>query len=114
MIKRIGVGKRLSNAVIHNDTVYLSGLVADDISADVAGQTRQILAKIDGCLAEAGTDKTKLLMATIWLADIKSFNDMNSVWDGWVPEGQAPARACIESKLAWPELKVEIRVIAAL
>jgi enamine deaminase RidA (YjgF/YER057c/UK114 family) len=114
MIKRYGVGKRLSNAVVHNRTVYLSGLVADDQSADVAGQTAQILAKIDACLKEAGTDRTKLLTATIWLADIASFDEMNGVWDAWVPQGHAPARACIESKLAFPKLKVEIRVIAAL
>jgi enamine deaminase RidA (YjgF/YER057c/UK114 family) len=114
MIKRMGVGKRLSNIVIHNDTIYLAGLVADDTTADVAGQTRQVLAKIETALKAAGSDKTKMLMATIWLADIKDFDAMNRVWDPWIPEGQPPTRACIESRLARPELKVEIRVIASL
>jgi enamine deaminase RidA (YjgF/YER057c/UK114 family) len=114
MIKRFGVGPRMSQIVVHNGTVYLSGFCADDTSADVAGQTRQILAKIDGFLKEAGTDKTKLLMATIWLSEIGAYDQMNGVWDAWVPPGHTPARACIESKLAKPEFKVEIRVIAAL
>jgi enamine deaminase RidA (YjgF/YER057c/UK114 family) len=113
VIKRIGVGPRLSNIVIHNGTVYLSGFVADDTAADVYGQTNQILAKIDGFLAEASSDKTKMLMATIWLADIADFAEMNRAWDKWVPSGQPPARACVESGLARGEYKVEIRVIAA-
>ncbi|HLI12419.1 MAG TPA: RidA family protein [Alphaproteobacteria bacterium] len=114
MVKRLKVGPRMSQIVIHGDTVYLAGIVADDPSADVAGQTRQILGKIDGFLKEAGTDKTKILMATIWLSDIKTFDQMNSVWDTWVPQGHTPARACVESKLAAPQYKVEIRVIAAV
>ena len=114
MIKRLRVGPRMSQIVVHGDTVYLAGLVADDASVDVAGQTQQILAKIEAYLKEAGSDKSKMLMATIWLADIKTFDQMNKVWDTWVPQGNPPARACVESKLARPDIKVEIRVIAAL
>jgi len=114
MTKRLRVGPRMSQVVVHGDTVYLAGLVADDFSADVAGQTQQTLAKIEAYLKEAGSDKTKMLSATIWLADIKTFDQMNKVWDAWVPQGHTPARACVESKLARPEIKVEIRVVAGL
>jgi enamine deaminase RidA (YjgF/YER057c/UK114 family) len=114
MIKRLKVGPRMSQIVVHGDTVYLAGLVADDASVDVAGQTQQILAKIEAYLKEAGSDKGKMLTATIWLSDIKTFDQMNKVWDAWVPEGHTPARACVESKLARPDIKVEIRVIAGL
>src|SRR5208282_3744570 len=114
MIKRFQIGPRMSQVVVHNNTVYLAGMVADDPSADVAGQTRQILGKIDAALKEAGTDKTAIMMATIWLSDISTFNAMNGVWDAWVPQGHTPARACVESKLAAPQYKVEIRVIAGL
>lgn len=112
-IERIKVGSRMSQAVIHGDTVYLAGQVADDTSADVAGQTRQILAKIDGLLREAGTDKAKILSANVWLSDISTFNQMNEVWDAWVTPGSPPARACVESKLAAPQYTVEIMVVAA-
>jgi enamine deaminase RidA (YjgF/YER057c/UK114 family) len=112
-IKRSKVGARMSQAVVHGDTVYLAGQVADDANADVAGQTKQILAKIDGLLAEAGSDKSKLLSATIWLADIRAFDDMNKVWDAWVSSGNTPARACVEAKLARANLLVEIGVVAA-
>jgi len=112
-IQRLHVGPRLSQVAIHGDTVYTAGIVADDANVDVAGQTGQILDKIDRYLKEAGTDKTRILTATIWLASIKDFAEMNSVWDQWVPKGNTPARACIESKLAAPQYKVEIRVIAA-
>src|SRR5262245_33651095 len=112
-IERIKVGPRMSQAVIHGDTVYLAGQVADDTSADVAGQTQQILARIDDLLAAAGTDKSKLLSANIWLSDISTFSEMNSVWDEWVVPGQPPARATVESKLAGPQYKVEIMVVAA-
>ena len=112
-IERLHTNQRMSQVVIHGDTVYLAGQVASDNSADVAGQTRQILDRIDALLAEAGSDKTKVLMATIWLSDISTFNEMNAVWDAWVPEGAAPARACVESALATPDYTVEIRVIAA-
>jgi enamine deaminase RidA (YjgF/YER057c/UK114 family) len=104
----------MSQAVVHGQTVYLAGQVADDPRADVAGQTRQILAAIDGLLAEAGTDKMRILSATIYLADIGTFGQMNSVWDTWVPAGHTPARATVEAKLAAPQYKVEIQVIAAL
>ena len=112
-IRRIKTGPRMSQAVVHGGTVYLAGQVADDPSADVAGQTRQILAKIDALLAEAGSDKTRILSANIWLADISTFGEMNQVWDAWVPQGHAPARATVESKLAAPQYRVEIGVIAA-
>jgi enamine deaminase RidA (YjgF/YER057c/UK114 family) len=113
-IKRLHVGPRLSQVAIHGNTVYTAGIVAGDATADAAGQTRQILASIDGYLAEAGTDKTQLLNVTIWLADIKDFAAMNQVWDTWVPKGDSPPRACVEAKLAAPQYKVEIRVLAAI
>ena len=112
-IDRRHVGPRMSQIVVHGDTVYLAGLVADDPSADVRGQTEQILAKIDRYLAEAGTSKSKLLSATIWLSDIGTFNEMNSVWDNWIDPENPPARACVEAKLAAPQYRVEIGVIAA-
>ena len=113
MIQRLHPGPRMSQAVIHNDTVYLAGQVAADPSADVAGQTRQILGAIDALLAEAGSDKTRILSATIYLSDIATFPQMNSVWDAWVPAGNTPARATVEARLAAPPFKVEIQVIAA-
>ena len=114
MIKRIQVGPRLSQAVVHGNTVYLAGIVADDAKADAAEQTRQILKKTDGFLSEAGSNKEKILTAQIWLSEIRYYDAMNSVWDPWIPKGQTPARACIESKLAFPDLKVEIMVTAAI
>ena len=113
MIKRLQTGPRMSQAVIHDRTVYLAGQVADDPSQDVPGQTRQVLASIDRLLEEAGADKTRILSATIYLADIGTFAQMNSVWDTWVPQGHTPARATVEAKLAAPAYKVEIQVIAA-
>ncbi|OLP58097.1 hypothetical protein BJF93_05540 [Xaviernesmea oryzae] len=112
-IKRIDVGPRMSQAVIHNGTVYLAGQVGEP-SGDVSEQTSQVLAKIDRLLAEAGTDKTRILSATIWLKDMADFGKMNAVWDGWVPAGNAPARATGESALATPDYLVEIIVVAAL
>lgn len=112
-IERLHVGPRLSQVVIHGNTVYTAGIVADDPNADVGGQTGQILDKIDKFLKEAGTDKTQIMTATIWLSEIAHYDAMNAVWDMWVPKGQAPARACVESRLAKPEFKVEIRVVAA-
>jgi enamine deaminase RidA (YjgF/YER057c/UK114 family) len=111
-IERLHTNQRMSQTVIHGDTVYLAGQVAADASEEVAGQTRQILHRIDELLAEAGSDKTKILMATIWLSDISTFDQMNGEWDAWAPDGHAPARACVESKLAFPQYKVEIRVVA--
>jgi enamine deaminase RidA (YjgF/YER057c/UK114 family) len=114
-IRRIGAGPRMSQAVIHGDTVYLAGQVSRDPAAkSVAEQTKAILAQLDATLAEAGSDKTKLLSASIWLSDISTFDEMNKVWDGWVSNGNAPARATVEAKLAAPQFKVEIGVIAAL
>jgi len=112
-IQRLHVGPRLSQVVIHNDTVYLAGIVAEHPIPDVPAQTGQILDKIDQYLREAGTDKSKILMATIWLADARYYDEMNSVWDKWVPAGNAPARACVEAKLASTKYLVEIRVVAA-
>jgi enamine deaminase RidA (YjgF/YER057c/UK114 family) len=114
MIKRLEVGPRMSQAVVHGNTVYLAGQVADDTSLDVAGQTRQVLASIDRLLAAAGSDKTKILAATVYLADIGSFAAMNSAWEAWVAKGQTPARATVEAALAAPAYQVEIVVTAAL
>ena len=112
-IQRIKGGPRMSMAVVHGNTVYVAGQVADDPNADVGGQTKQILEKIDALLAEAGTDKTRILSANIWLRDIGTFAQMNAAWDAWVPQGNTPARATVEAKLASPNLLVEIAVIAA-
>ena len=103
----------MSLAVVHGNTVYLAGLTADDRTLDVKGQTKQILDKIDKLLAEAGTDKSKLLSANIWLTDIKTWSQMNEVWDAWVSPGNTPARATVEAQLAAPGLSVEIMVQAA-
>ncbi|MEM9277613.1 MAG: RidA family protein [Pseudomonadota bacterium] len=111
-IKRIQTGARMSQAVIHGNTVYTAGQVAE--CATVTEQTAAILAQIDALLAEAGTDKSKLLSATIWITDMDNFAEMNAVWDAWVSEGNTPARACVESRLAMPKFLVEIGVIAAI
>ena len=112
-IQRVHPGPRMSEMVIHNETVYLSGQIADDGSTDVESQTRDVLRQIDALLAEAGTDKTKLLTATIYLADIGTFAEMNKAWDAWVDPANAPARATVEARLAAPEYLVEIQVVAA-
>ena len=112
-IKRVQAGPRMSQAVIHNDLVFLAGQVAKDTSQDTAGQTRDVLAAIDALLAEAGTDKTRILTATVYLADMADFQAMNSVWDAWVVAGQTPARATVQASLATPAYKVEIMVTAA-
>ena len=114
-LKRIQVGERMSQAVIHGNTVYTAGQVALGAPGEsAADQTRDILSRIDELLSEAGTDKSKLISATIWLSDMSTFNEMNEVWDAWVTPGDTPARACVESKLAAPQFTVEIGVIAAL
>ena len=114
-LKRIHVGDRMSQAVIHGDTVYTAGQVALKAPGEsVADQTRDILSRIDALLSEAGTDKSQLISATIWLSDMTSFNEMNEVWDAWVTPGETPTRACVESKLAAPQFTVEIAVISAL
>jgi enamine deaminase RidA (YjgF/YER057c/UK114 family) len=114
-IKRIEPGARMSQAVVHGSTVYTAGQVAQGApGGTVTEQTRDILAAIDRLLAEAGSDKSKLLTANIWLADIANFNEMNAVWDAWVAPGNTPCRACVESKLASPNFTVEIMVTAGL
>lgn len=113
-IRRIDVGPRMSQAVVHGNTVYVAGQVASDPTADVTGQTRQILEQIERLLAQAGTDKTRILSANVWLADIKTFAEMNRAWDAWVAPGNPPARATTEARLAAPEYRVEIACIAAL
>ena len=112
-IQRFDVGPRMSQAVVHGDRVYLAGQVADDTSQDVAGQTRQILGKIEALLEKAGSSKDKLLTANVWLSDIRTFNEMNSVWDPWVSKENPPCRACVESRLATPDYTVEIMIVAA-
>jgi enamine deaminase RidA (YjgF/YER057c/UK114 family) len=113
-IKRLQVGQRMSQGVVRGDTVYLAGQVAQNAAGQsVTEQTKDILATIDGLLKEAGTDKSQLLAAQIWLADIATFDEMNKVWDAWVSPGNTPARACVEAKLAAPKFTVEIMVIAA-
>ena len=114
MINRLESGPRMSQAVVHGNTVYLAGQVADEPSMDVAGQTRQILASIDKLLAAAGSDKTRILSTTIYLAEISTFAQMNAEWDAWVPQGHTPARATVEAKLAAPQYKVEIQLTAAV
>lgn len=113
-IRRLHVGPRMSEVVINGGIVYLAGQIAEDAGQDIGGQTRQVLAAIDALLAEAGTDRTRLLTAQIFLADMADFAAMNAVWDVWVPTGQTPARATVQAKLARPEWKVEIVVTAAL
>jgi enamine deaminase RidA (YjgF/YER057c/UK114 family) len=114
-IRRIDPGPRMTQAVVHGNMVYLAGQVAQDPSATtVATQTQAILGQIDALLAKAGTDKSKLISANIWLTDISTFEEMNKVWDAWVSPGNAPARATVEAKLAAPRLKVEIAVTAAV
>ena len=113
-IQRFETGPRMSQAVVHGDTVYLAGVVAKTTAGEsVTKQTQEVLAIIDGHLSKAGSDKSKLLTATIYLTDMKTFAEMNAVWDGWVSAGNTPARATVEVKLAAPKYGVEITVIAA-
>ena len=113
-IQRFHVGARLSEMAIHHNTIYLAGQVADDTSQDIAGQARQVLKAIDKLLAEAGSDKTRILSTTIYIADMADFPAMNAVWDAWVVPGNTPPRATVEAKLAKPAYKVEVQIIAAL
>ena len=113
-IQRFENGPRMSRVVVHNDTVYLAGLTADaTVGQSVAEQTKEILGKIDGLLKQGGTDKSKLLQATIWLQDIRVVDEFNKVWDAWVVAGSGPARACIEARLQSPAKMIEIMVTAA-
>ena len=114
MIQRIDVGPRMSEASIHNGVAYLAGQVPETDGADIETQTREVLASIDALLAQAGSDKRRILRAEIFLADIADFDGMNRAWDAWVVPGHAPARATIEARLARPEWKVEIVVTAAV
>ena len=113
-IQRFETGPRMSQVVVHGDTVFLAGVVANKTAGDsVTKQTQEVLSIIDGHLAKAGTDKSKLLTATIYLVDMRTFAEMNAVWDAWVSKGNTPARATVEAKLAAPHYGVEIMVTAA-
>ncbi len=112
-IERFDVGSRLSEMAVHNGTLYLAGQVPEDGSLDIEGQTQQVLAAIDRLLQRAGTDKTKILMAQIFLADLADFEGMNRVWDAWVPAGNAPPRATVQAKLARAGWRIEVVVTAA-
>lgn len=114
MIQRFQVGKRLSEMAIYNGVAYLAGQVPEDDSLDMYAQTQQVLAEIDKWLAQAGTDKSKILMAQVFVADMAEFDEMNRAWDEWVAPNNAPPRAAVEAKLANPNWKVEIVVTAAI
>ena len=113
-ITRMETQKRMSRIVKHNDTVYLCGQVAEDAGKGIREQTETMLAKVDALLGQAGSDRKHILSATIYVKSMEYFAEMNEVWDNWVPEGHAPARACVEAAMARKELLVEISVIAAV
>ena len=113
-IQRFETSARMSRTVIHNNTIYLCGQVAEDRHADITGQTETMLAKVDKLLEDAGSSREHILSATLYIKDMTDFQGMNAVWDNWVPEGHAPARACVQASMAAPELLVEISVVAAL
>lgn len=113
-VVHIDPGSRLSEATIHGGRMYLSGMIPEDTSLDIRGQVKQALAEIDALLARGGSDRTKILSAVIWLADMADFAAMNAVWDAWVPSGHAPARATVQAGLNDPDMKVEIMVVAAI
>ncbi|HZP79974.1 MAG TPA: RidA family protein [Pseudolabrys sp.] len=113
-IQRHDTGPRMSKAVVNGNTVYLAGIVAENPKGkSMTDQTKSILGQIDGFLAKAGTDKSKLLSANIWITDMANFAEMNAVWDAWVSPGNTPARATVQAGLASPDYKVEIMVVAA-
>lgn len=114
MVQRFDVGARMSEMAVHGGLCWLAGQVAADATQDVAGQTRQVLAAVDALLARAGTDRTKIVMCQIFLADIADFAAMNRVWDAWVPAGHTPPRATVQAALARPEWKIEVVVTAAV
>jgi enamine deaminase RidA (YjgF/YER057c/UK114 family) len=114
MIQRLHVGKRLSDVAVHGGTVYLAGQLAEDTTQNIEGQMRETLGHVDRLLAEAGSDKSKILSVQIYLADIRDFDAMNSVWDEWVPAGDAPPRATVQALLTHPEILVEVVVTAAV
>ena len=113
-LRRFHVGDRLSEMTVHNGTVYLAGQVAADATQDIRGQARQVLAQIDTLLAEAGTDKARILMCQIFIADLAEFPQLNDIWDDWVAPGDAPPRATVQAALARPAWKVEMVVTAAV
>jgi len=113
-IERFDVGARMSEMAVHQGVVYLAGQVPEDGSLDITGQTAQVLAAIDALLARAGSDKSKILRAQIYIADVAEFAGMNVAWDAWVAPGHTPPRATVEAKMARPEWKVEIVVTAAV
>lgn len=114
MIERFDTGPRMSEMTVHNGVAYLAGQIADDATQDIAGQTAQVLAAIDALLARAGTDKSKILRAQIFIVDLSEFPAMNAVWEQWVVPGHTPARATVQAALARPEWKIEIVVTAAV
>jgi len=114
MIQRFDVGPRMSEMAVHNGTVYLAGQVAGDGSQDITGQTQQVLAAIDGLLARAGSDKSRILRTEIFLKDLADFPAMNAVWEAWVVPGHTPPRATVQAALARPEWRVEMVVTAAV
>jgi len=113
-IQRFEVGTRLSEMALFNGVCYLAGQVADDASQDIRGQTQQVLASIDALLARVGSNKSRILMCQIFLADLADFGGMNEVWEAWLPAGQAPPRATVLAQLAKPQWKVEMVVTAAV
>jgi enamine deaminase RidA (YjgF/YER057c/UK114 family) len=112
-IQRFHVGPRLSETAVHNGTVYLAGQVPDDTTQDIRGQTAQVLAMVDRLLAEVGSDKSRILMTQIFLANISEIVAMNEVWDAWIPAGNTPPRATVQAAMANPAYKIEIVVTAA-
>lgn len=112
-IQRMEMNARRSRVVVHNGTVYLAGQVADDVSGDITSQTREALGNVDKMLALAGTDKSRILSATIWLRDMADFQGMNAVWDKWIDPANPPARACGKVEMARPEMRIEVLVICA-
>ncbi|MCG8619642.1 MAG: RidA family protein [Desulfobacterales bacterium] len=113
-ITRMETGQRMSRIVKHNSTVYLCGQVADNTEDPIGPQTENMLAKVDALLEQAGSSREHMLSATVYIRDMKDFEGMNAVWDAWVPEGHAPARACVEARMARPGILVEVSVVAAL
>jgi len=112
-IQRYGTTRRYSDSVVYAGTIYLVEVPAN-LDADVAAQTESLLASVDRLLAQAGSDKSHLLMVTIYLADMADYDAMNAVWDAWVPEGHAPTRACVQARLANPKYRVEMALTAAV
>ena len=113
-IERMQTAARMSRIVKHNGTVYLCGQVCADATKGMTEQTQTMLDKVDALLTEAGSSRKHMLSATVYVRDMKDFAEMNAVWDAWVPEGHAPARACVEARMARPELLVEVSVVAAI